>query len=97
VNRIGLLCVFALAFVAQPAFAQGPAPFPLQLAQPSTTYKGITKDDLKDFCIFNDALFSMGTTICSAKGTSSSCEGGNDKRAQWKTAKADQCGDPLGR
>ena len=94
-NRVTFLCILALAFAAQPAFGQGPAGFPLQLPQPGTAYKGITKDDLKEFCIFNDAIFSIGTTICSAKGTTSTCEGSSEKRAQWKTSRADQCGDPL--
>jgi len=94
-RKVRLLCLLALAFGVQPAFGQGPpAGFPLQLTQPGTTYKGITKDDLKEFCIFNDALFSIGTTICTAKGTASSCEKTGD-RAQWKASKADPCGDPL--
>jgi len=93
-RKVALLCILALPFAVQPAFGQGPPGFPLQLPQPGTTYKGITKDDLKEFCIFNDSVFSIGTTICSAKGTASSCEKTGD-RAQWKTSKAEQCGDPL--
>jgi hypothetical protein len=96
-NKARLLCILALPFTAQPALAQVPGPFPLQLPSASTNYKGMTKDDLWQFCIFNDAIFSLGTTICSAKGTASTCEGGNEKRAQWKTSPATQCGDPLAR
>ena len=38
-SKVGFLCIFALPFVGQPAFAQGAPPFPLQLASPTTTYK----------------------------------------------------------
>lgn len=93
-SKVRFLCILALSFAAQPAFGQGPPGFPLQLTPPGTTYKGISKDDLKEFCIFNDTIFSVGTTIGSAKGTASSCEKPGE-RAQWKASRADQCGDPL--
>jgi len=51
--------------------------------QPSrgTNYKGLTKDDLKTVCLYNDTVYSGGSIICVGKGVALFC--GTEKAAGW--------------
>jgi Protein of unknown function (DUF1496) len=48
---------------------------------PSTNYKGLTKDDLKTVCLYNDNIYSAGSIICVGKGIALFC--GTEKVAGW--------------
>jgi hypothetical protein len=48
---------------------------------PGTNYKGLTKDDLKTVCLYNDATYSAGSIICVGKGVALFC--GTEKVAGW--------------
>jgi Protein of unknown function (DUF1496) len=51
--------------------------------QPSmgTAYKGLTKDDLKTVCLYNDTVYSAGSIICVGKGIALFC--GIEKSPGW--------------
>ena len=51
--------------------------------QPSsaTNYKGLTKDDLRTVCLYNDTIYSAGSIICVGKGIALFC--GTEKTAGW--------------
>jgi hypothetical protein len=54
--------------------------------------RNISADDLKEYCIFNDRLYSIGAFICAARRRSLQCErpdkGG---RASWKFVTSEEC------
>jgi Protein of unknown function (DUF1496) len=51
--------------------------------QPSTgsNYKGLTKDDLKTVCLYNDTAYSAGSIICVGKAIALFC--GTEKSPGW--------------
>jgi len=48
---------------------------------PATNYKGLTKDDLKTVCLYNDTIYSAGSIICVGKGIALFC--GTEKAVGW--------------
>jgi hypothetical protein len=48
---------------------------------PGTNYKGLTKDDLKTVCLYNDTVYSAGSIICVGKGIALFC--GTEKSPGW--------------
>jgi hypothetical protein len=48
---------------------------------PTTNYKGLTKDDLKTVCLYNDTIYSGGSIVCVGKGIALFC--GTEKAAGW--------------
>jgi hypothetical protein len=85
VRSVTLLMVACLSLALVPACVQ---------AQPLAVNptKSIADDDLKEYCIFNDRLYSVGAFICAAKRLSLQCErpdkGG---RASWKSVASPDC------
>jgi hypothetical protein len=80
-----LLIVAALCFSLVPGCIQAQ---PLPVNPP----KNIADDDLKEYCMFNDRLYSIGAFICVARRLSLQCErpdkGG---RASWKSVASPDC------
>src|SRR5215472_885346 len=74
--------IFALSLVLAPgtAFAQN---------QPTVTtnYKGLTKDDLKSVCVYNDSVYSPGSIVCIGKGVAIFC--GVEKTPTWSILEKD--------
>jgi Protein of unknown function (DUF1496) len=66
----------ALSAVLAPAIA-----FAQNQPSPGTNYKGLTKDDLKTVCLYNDAVYSAGSIICVGKAIALFC--GTEKVAGW--------------
>jgi hypothetical protein len=85
VRLLTLLIVACLSLVLVPARAQVP---PLVV----NPLKDIAADDLKEYCVFNDRLYSVGAFFCVAKRLSLQCErpdkGG---RASWKSVASPDC------
>ena len=48
---------------------------------PATNYKGLTKDDLRTVCLYNDTIYSAGSIVCVGKGIALFC--GTEKVASW--------------
>ena len=80
-----LLIVACLSLALVPAWAHAQ---PLAINPP----KAVADDDLKEYCIFNDRLYSVGAFICVARRLSLQCErpdkGG---RASWKSVASPDC------
>jgi hypothetical protein len=65
-----------------PAFglAQGQPP-------PVTFFKGLTKEDLKSVCVYNDGVYTNGSIICVGKGVALFC--GTEKTPLWSIVDKD--------
>jgi hypothetical protein len=73
-----------LSFALAPARAQVPS-----VVNPP---RSIAPDDLREYCLFNDKLYSVGAFICAAKGVALTCERGETAgRPAWKVTQSPSC------
>jgi hypothetical protein len=73
-----------LAFVLAPARAQVPS-----VVNPP---RAIGPDDLREYCLFNDKLYSVGAFICAAKRIALTCERAETAgRPAWKLSASPDC------
>jgi hypothetical protein len=78
-----LLITMCLPFALMPAFAQTPVVSPPW---------AISSDDLREYCLFNDKLYSVGAFICAAKGIGLTCDRGETAgRPAWKLTASPEC------
>ena len=73
-----------LLFALAPAAAQVPS-----VVNPP---RAIGPDDLREYCLFNDKLYSVGSFICAAKGVGLTCDRGETAgRPAWKLSSSPEC------
>jgi Protein of unknown function (DUF1496) len=63
-------------------------------AQPFSTTppRNVANEEFKEYCVFNDRLYSVGAFICVARRVSLQCERPDkDGRASWKSVASPDC------
>jgi hypothetical protein len=54
--------------------------------------RGIAPDDLREYCLFNDKLYSVGAFMCAAKRVALTCERAETVgRPTWKLSASPDC------
>ncbi len=83
-----LFVMLILACAAIP-FAPASAQVPAIVVNPA---RNIAAEELKEYCIFNDRLYSVGAFFCAAKRLSLQCERPDKSgRASWKSVMSVDC------
>ena len=81
---IVMAMIACLPMALAPAWAQTPS-----VVNPP---RAIAPDDLREYCLFNDKLYSVGAFICAAKRLALTCERGDTAgRPAWKLAASPDC------
>jgi len=63
-----------------------------QLASVVNPPRAIAPDDLREYCLFNDKLYSVGAFICAAKRVALTCDRGETAgRPAWKLSSSPDC------
>ena len=78
--------VISIVFALSSALAPGTAVAQNQPAS-ATNYKGLTKDDLRSVCLYNDSVYSPGSIVCVGKGVAIFC--GTEKSPTWSILEKD--------
>jgi hypothetical protein len=84
-NHVVAIASLAICFLSTTfAHAQEDKPKPPHEPPNPTNYKGLNGDDLRDFCVFNDRVYSVGAWFCSLKHMALQCTQENPSaRARW--------------
>jgi hypothetical protein len=72
--------LFSFAVVFSCALAQ-PCGFAQGQSSPATYFKGLTKEDLRTVCLYNDTVYTNGSLICVGNGVALFC--GVEKSPMW--------------
>lgn len=82
--RLAVFITMWLPFAFVPAAAQVPT-----VVNPP---RAIGPDDLREYCLYNDKLYSVGAFLCAAKRVALTCDRGETAgRPAWKMSSSPDC------